>query len=119
MAPGPVSGGCKGICTGLADTRHLSINLLRRARGNLHFDPPKLGDRPPTGELIRSSFLPLTTAAAVAATTYAAVAYRSTIATQYYSTMDGLVSSRGGDSSLPSPVFGFKSQGGDLSLIPI
>ena len=82
LAPGSVSGGCEGICTGLADTRHLFINLLRSARGNLHCDPPKLGDRPPTGELIRSSFVPLTTAATVAVTTYAAVAYRSPVATQ-------------------------------------
>ena len=29
---------------------YLSIYLLRRARRNPHFDPPKLGDRPPTGE---------------------------------------------------------------------
>ena len=36
----------------MADTRYLSIYLLRRARRNLHSDPPKLGDRPPTSELI-------------------------------------------------------------------
>ena len=68
----------------MADTRYLSIHLLRRARRNLHFDPPKLGDRPPTGELIRSSFVPLATTAAVAVTTYAAVAYRSPVATPQY-----------------------------------
>ena len=38
------------VYTGVVDTRYLSIELLRRARRNLHFDPPKLGDRPPTGE---------------------------------------------------------------------
>ena len=95
------------VYTSVADTRYLSIYLLRRARRNLHFDAPKLGDRPPTGELIRSSFVPLTTTAAFAVTTYAAVAYRSPVATQqHYSTMDRLVSIWG-DDSLPSPVFGF------------
>ena len=58
MAPGSASGGCKGIHRCVADTRYLSIYLLRRASRNLHFDPPKLGDRPPTSELIRSSFAP-------------------------------------------------------------
>ena len=50
------------IYTGVADTRYLSIYLLRRARRNLHFDPPKLGDRPPTVEFIAPlyySLLPL------------------------------------------------------------
>ena len=36
----------------MADTRYLSIYLLRRATRNLHFDPTNLGDRPPTGEFI-------------------------------------------------------------------
>ena len=40
------------VYTGVADTRYLLIYLLRRARRNLHFDPPKLGDRSPTGELV-------------------------------------------------------------------
>ena len=31
---------------------YLSIYVLRRARRDLYFDPPKLGDRPPTSELI-------------------------------------------------------------------
>ena len=52
MAPGSASGGCKGIHRCVADTRYLSIYLLRRARRNVHFDPPNLGDRPSTGELI-------------------------------------------------------------------
>ena len=36
----------------MADTRYLSICLLRRARRNPHFDPPKLGDHPSTSQLI-------------------------------------------------------------------
>ena len=40
------------VYTGVADTRYLSIKLLRRATKNLHFDPTNLGDRPPTGEFI-------------------------------------------------------------------
>ena len=44
--------GVARVYAGVADTRSLSICLLRRARRNLHFDPPKLGGRPPTGELI-------------------------------------------------------------------
>ena len=56
MTPGSVSGVGR-VYTGVADTRYLSIYLLRRVRRNhLHFDPPKLGDRPPTGELIAPSY---------------------------------------------------------------
>ena len=51
MAPGSVSGGCKGIHR-CGRYPVFSIYLLRRTRGNLLFDPPKLGDHPPTGELI-------------------------------------------------------------------
>ena len=81
MAPGSVSGGY--TLSGIADTRYLSIYRLRRARRNLHFDPPKLGHHPPAGELV-SPLYPLTTTAAVAVavTTYAAVAYRLPVATQ-------------------------------------
>ena len=50
MTPGAVGGGVARVHTGVADTRYLSIYLLRRARKNLYFDPP--ADRPPTGELI-------------------------------------------------------------------
>ena len=59
----------------MADTQNLSTYLLRRASRNLSFNPPKLGNRPPTGGLMRSSFVPLTTTAAVAVTTYTASAY--------------------------------------------
>ena len=51
MAPGFVSV-VGTVYTSVADTRYLSIYLLRRARRNVHFDPPNLGDRPSTGELI-------------------------------------------------------------------
>ena len=51
MASGAVSG-CARVYTGVADTRYLSVYVLRTARGNLRFDPPKLGDRPRTGELV-------------------------------------------------------------------
>ena len=34
------------------ETRYLSIYLQRRASSKLHFDPPKLGDGPPTTDLI-------------------------------------------------------------------
>ena len=50
--PGSVSRGCKDIHTGVADRWYLFMYLLRRAIRNLRFDPPTLGDRPPTGELI-------------------------------------------------------------------
>ena len=44
---------CKGILTGVEDARYLSTwYMLRKARRNLHFDPPKLGDPPPTSEPI-------------------------------------------------------------------
>ena len=56
------------VYTGVADTRYLSIYLLRRAKRNLPFDPPKLGDRPPTSELIAPLYHPLLIAA-VAVTT--------------------------------------------------
>ena len=76
-----------------AESIYRSISLLRRARRNLsiHFDPPKLGDRPPTGELI---------APLVCSTTHVThYYYRS----NYYYT----AASRGGGGSLPCPVFGF------------
>ena len=66
---------------GVADARCLAIYLLRGARRNLYFDPPKLGDRPPTSELI-PLYHSLRLLAAVAVTTYAGVAYRSPVATQ-------------------------------------
>ena len=83
MAPGSVTAavGVARVCTCVADTRYLSICLLRRARRNLYFYPPKLGDRPPTGELIRS-FVLLATTAAVTVTTYAAVVHGSPVTTQ-------------------------------------
>ena len=76
--------GVARVYSGVADTRCLSIYLLRRAIRNLHFDPRKLGDRPPTGELIAPLYHSLLqyTTAAVAVTAYAAVAYRSPVATQ-------------------------------------
>ena len=37
MEPGSVSGGCKRVYTGVADTRYLSTYLMRRARRNIHF----------------------------------------------------------------------------------
>ena len=54
MAPGSVTAavGVARVCTCVADTRYLSICLLRRARRNPHFDPPKLGDHPSTSQLI-------------------------------------------------------------------
>ena len=54
---------------GVPDTRYLSINLLRRARRNLYFDPPKLQAwRPSTYRRAHSSFVPVNIAA-VAVTT--------------------------------------------------
>ena len=72
--------GIATVSSGVADTQYISIFILRCSRRNLHYDPPKLGHRPPTPG--GSSFVSLTTTAAVAATTYAAVAYRSPVAAQ-------------------------------------
>ena len=59
---------CKGILyTGVKDTQYVSIYMLRKARRNLHFDPPKLDDPPPKSELMAPLY-PLATAA-VAVTT--------------------------------------------------
>ena len=71
MAPGTVTVVVARIYTGVADTRYQCIYLLKRARRNLQFDPPKIGDGPPTGELIAPLYHSLhrTTAAAVAVTT--------------------------------------------------
>ena len=84
MAPGSVSGGRKGThrCGIYPVSIDLYTYLLMAARRNLRSDQTKLCDRPPTGELIRSSVVPLTTTAAIAVTTYAAVAYKSPVATQ-------------------------------------
>ena len=41
---------------------------IRKARNNLHFDPPKLGDPPPTRERAHNSFVPRTTAASAITT---------------------------------------------------
>ena len=38
--------------SGIRTHRYFSSYLLRRGRRNIHFDPPKLGNRPPTSELI-------------------------------------------------------------------
>ena len=52
--------------------------MLRKARMNLFFHPPKLGDPPPTTYgRAHTSFVPLTAAAVTVTTQYAAVAYRS------------------------------------------
>ena len=81
MAPDSVSAGCKGI--------------HRCGRYPVSADPPAeegkkepafrsahTCDRPPTGKLIRSPFVPHADTAAVAVTTYAGRAYRSPVATQ-------------------------------------
>ena len=67
---------CRGIHTevqvGAENTRYLSIYLLRKAKSNLHFDPPKLRDPPLTMELIAllcTTHFYTNTAAAVAVTT--------------------------------------------------
>ena len=44
--------GVARVYTDVAGTRYLSIYLLRKARRNLHFDPPKLDDPPPKSELM-------------------------------------------------------------------
>ena len=49
----PLDFRCKGILyTGVKDTQYVSIYMLRKARRNLHFDPPKLDDPPPKSELM-------------------------------------------------------------------
>ena len=82
MAPGSVSGGCKGI---RENGRYpVPIDLsAEEARRNLHFDAPKHGDRSPACELIAPLYHSLLLLlAAVAVTTYAAVACRSQVATR-------------------------------------
>ena len=61
--------GVARVYTGVEDARYLPIYLLRRARRKRSFDPPKLGDRQHTGELMRGSFIPHSHIAAVAVTT--------------------------------------------------
>ena len=65
MAPGSVGGGCTGIHK--CGRYPVSIDLsAEEGKKELTFDPSRLGDRPPTGEL--SSFVLLTTTAAVTVT---------------------------------------------------
>ena len=54
VAPGADNVVVARVYTGVAYTRYLSVYLLRRTTRNLRFDPPKLGNRPNTGELIAS-----------------------------------------------------------------
>ena len=111
--------------TGVQDTRYLSINKARKARRNEHFDPPKLDDPPPTSELPRSSFVPLTTsAAAVAVTTQLSPIGRRPVVLWYYGRPcikqgEGRLSTipcvrligEGGDGSLLSPVWFYTAEG--------
>ena len=112
--------GVRRIHTGVADTRHLSIYLLKRARRNLHFDPPQLGHRPPTGELITPLYHSLLLLRSPSLRTQLWPTGRRSLPSGIdHGTMDGLVSSRGGGSSLQSPLFVFIEQkGGRLSTVP-
>ena len=90
----------------VADTRYLSIYLVRRARRNLDFYPPKLGDRPPTGELIAPLYHSLLLLQSPSLRTQLWPAGRRSppsgiivLWTAFYQA--------GGDGSPPSPVFGF------------
>ena len=101
----------------MADTRYLSIYLLRRATRNLHFDPPKLGNRLPKGELIP----PLN---------HTLLLLQSpSLRTQLWPTgrsppngiivlWTALYQAGGGDGSLPLPVFGYIWMVGGDSYLP-
>ena len=91
--------------TGMLDTRHLSMYLLRRARSNLNFDPPKLGDHPPTSDLIASLYQSPLRQSRPLRSCGLQVATHS-----YYSTMDGLVSTRRG-TALNRPCVWFYTAG--------
>ena len=53
MTPGAVIDCCKGICRCGKYPVFIDLSAEEGKRRNLHFDPPKLGDRPPTtSELI-------------------------------------------------------------------
>ena len=83
------------------------VYMLKKARRNLFlFHPPKLGDPTHTRGLIAPLYHPLLLLRSLS------LQVRSCglqIAAQFYycNTMKCLESSRGGDGSLPSPVFGF------------
>ena len=70
MAPGAHSGCCKGIdrCARYPASFDLSAEEVKTEPTSIHFVPRKLGDHPPTRELV-ALFVPLTTAAAVAVDT--------------------------------------------------
>ena len=70
MAPGAHSGCCKGIdrCARSPASFDLSAEEVKTEPTSIHFVPRKLGDHPPTRELV-ALFVPLTTAAAVAVDT--------------------------------------------------
>lgn len=84
------------VYTGVEDTRHLSIYLLR-AMKNLLLNCP--------------SFVPLTTADAVAVTTQLSPTGRRPLLLLYY----GWCTKLGG---LPSTMFGFQYQRGTFSAVP-
>ena len=70
MAPGALTGCCKGIdrCARYPVSFDLSAEEVKTEPTSIHFVPRKLGNRPPTRELV-ALFVPLTTAVAVAVDT--------------------------------------------------
>ena len=98
-----------------------SINLLMRARRNLHFDPPSLATvHLRASSHVDPSYHSLRTTAAVAITTYAAVAYSYTWPDQYYgTTMDGLVKQVEGRLSIVPCVWFYIAGRGRLSTVPL
>ena len=103
------------VHTGVADTRYLSIYLLRRAKRNSHFDPPKLGDRSLTGGLIALLYQSLHMLQPPSLRTQLWPTRRRS-PTGSIMVLWTVLYQAGEDGSLPSPVFGFIWQGGDGSL---
>ena len=94
--------------------------MLRKARMNLFFHPPKLGDPPPTTYgRAHTSFVPLTAAAVTVTTQYAAVAYRSP-SSSIIVLWNALYQAGGGGGSLPGQdcVRFYIAEVGGLCIVP-
>ena len=87
----------------VARTWYLSIYMLMKARTNVYFDPPKLGDPPPTSELFAPLFHSLLMLQSLSLQ-YATVAYWSPPSSILL--WKALHQKQGGDGSLQPPGLG-------------
>ena len=111
-------------CKGIHRCRRYPVsidlrNVLRKARRNIQFDPPKLGDPLITSELT-APFVPLTTAAVAVTTQLSPIIGRRPVVLYLVqcSTMESLVSSRGMGGSLPSCARFHIAERGWFSTVP-